>query len=202
MHLLLRADQRLKQNHEDVLLPANLQELYLSGKELGLKMSQELDSLIAYPVSKQLTSLLRHGHLPREEDGAIEFWRLQDYMRNDFVHSRRWSDEMWKSKMAGGGNEKRFQYCTDPSGQEILYLRALQGRSRRDLIDPSLPDNVFIHSERFLRVHLTYWMCGHFTLHHKFRFDSGKTKFKQRKTDGILHVCGSYEQRTQRSEQN
>ena len=27
----------------------------------------------------------------------------------------------------GGGNKKRFQYCTDPSGQEILYLRALQG---------------------------------------------------------------------------
>ena len=34
-------------------------------------------SPIAYPVSKQLTTLLRHGHLPREEDGAIEFWRLK-----------------------------------------------------------------------------------------------------------------------------
>ena len=27
----------------------------------------------------------------------------------------------------GGGNKKKFQYCTDPSGQEILYLRALPG---------------------------------------------------------------------------
>ena len=36
------------------------------------------------------------------------------------------------SKMAGGGgNKKRFQYCADPSGQEILYLRALQGHSGR-----------------------------------------------------------------------
>ena len=35
----------------------------------------ETYSPIAYPVSKQLSTLLRHGHLPREEDGAIEFWR-------------------------------------------------------------------------------------------------------------------------------
>ena len=32
--------------------------------------------------SKQLSTLLRHGHLLREEDGAIEFWRLKDYLRN------------------------------------------------------------------------------------------------------------------------
>ena len=41
MHVLLRADQRLKQNHEDVLLPANLQELYLSVKDLGLILNQQ-----------------------------------------------------------------------------------------------------------------------------------------------------------------
>ena len=39
------------------------------------------------------------------------------------------------SKMAGGGgNKKRFQYCTDSSGQEILCLRALQGHSGRNPI--------------------------------------------------------------------
>ena len=28
-----------------------------------------------------------------------------------------WSDDVWKSKMAGGGgNKKLFQYCADPSG--------------------------------------------------------------------------------------
>ena len=32
-------------------------------------------SPIAHPVSKQPSTLLRHGHLSREEDGAIEFWR-------------------------------------------------------------------------------------------------------------------------------
>ena len=134
MYLLLRADQRVKQNHKDVLLPAHPQQLYLLVKELG---------------PKKLINLLRHGSLPREDDAAIEFWRIKDYLQNHFVHSRHWSDEKWKSIMARGvGNKKRFQYCTDASG-EILYLRAFQGHSGRNLIDPSLQDNVLIPDDFF-----------------------------------------------------
>ena len=48
----------------------------------------------------------------------------------------------------GGGNKKRYQYCTDSSGV-ILYLRALQGHSRRSLIDPTFQDNVVIPSGLF-----------------------------------------------------
>ena len=62
---------------------------------------------------------------------------------------------MCKSKMAGGGgNKKRFQYCTDSSGQEILYLRALQGHSGRNLVDPSLQDNVLIPNDFFEYIYL------------------------------------------------
>ena len=131
----------------------------------------------AYPVAERINTLLRHGELPREEDGAIEFWILKDDLRNKFEYFQYWSDDVWKSKMAGGGgNKKRFQYCTNPSGQEILYLRALQGHSGRNPIVPSLQDNV-IDSEQFLRVHLSHWMCSQFTLLNKFRIDSGRTKF-------------------------
>ena len=49
----------------------------------------------------------------------------------------------------GRGNKKRFQYCTDPSGQEVLYLRALQGHSGRDPIDLTLQDNVLIPNNFF-----------------------------------------------------
>ena len=95
-------------------------------------------SNIAFPVSKRLSTLLRHGDLLREEDGAIDFWRLKDCLRNHFEQSQHWSDEMWKSRVAGGGGQKKiFQYCIDPSGQAILYLRALQGHSGRNPIDPS-----------------------------------------------------------------
>ena len=41
-HVLLQADQRPKQNHEDVLLPAHPQELYPSGKESGLMLNQKI----------------------------------------------------------------------------------------------------------------------------------------------------------------
>ena len=75
----------------------------------------------AYPVAKRLDTLLRHREIHREEDGAIEFWRLKDDLGNELEHSQHGSDEMWKSIMAGGGgSKKRFQYCTDSSGQEIF----------------------------------------------------------------------------------
>ena len=107
-------------------------------------------SSIAYPMSKQLSTLLRYGDLPREGYGAIEFLRSKDYLRYDFVHSQHWSDEMWKSTMArDGGSKKRFQYCTDPSGQEMLNLRALQGHSGRNSIDLTLQDNELIPDNFF-----------------------------------------------------
>ena len=93
-------------------------------------------SLSDYPVSKKLINLLRHGSLPLDNDGAIEFWRIVDYLQDHFVFCHHWSDEKWKNSMAGGGHKKRFQYCTDSSGA-ILYLRALQGHSGRYLLDPS-----------------------------------------------------------------
>ena len=105
-------------------------------------------SPVAYPVSKQLSTLFRHGHPPREDDGAIEFWRLREYLRNDSVQSQHWSDEMWKRRMAKGGeSEKIFEYCIDPSGQEIIDFRALQGHSGRNLNDPSLQDNILIPND-------------------------------------------------------
>ena len=45
-------------------------------------------------------------------------------------------------------HKKRFQFCTDPSGK-MLYLRALQGHSGRNLINPSLQDNVLIPDDSF-----------------------------------------------------
>ena len=101
-------------------------------------------SISDYEVSKKLIHLLRHGILPRENDGAIEFWRIKDNLQKHFLYCHHWSDEKWKKSMArGGGNKRRYQYCTDSSGA-ILYFRALQGHSGRSLIDPTLQDNVII----------------------------------------------------------
>ena len=101
-------------------------------------------SISDYEVSKKLIHLLRHRSLPRDNDGAIEFWRIKDNLQKHFLYCHHWSDEKWKKSMArGGGSKKRYQCCTDSSGA-ILYLRALQGHSGRSIIDPSLQDNVII----------------------------------------------------------
>ena len=47
------------------------------------------------------------------------------------------------------GNNQRVQCCTDPSGQEILYLLALEGHSGRNPNHPSLQDNVLIPKDFF-----------------------------------------------------
>ena len=80
---------------------------------------------------------------------TIEFWRLKDHLRNEFEYSQYWSDDVWKSQMTGGGdNKKKIQYCADSSGQESLYLRALQDHSGRNPIGLRLQDNV-LNSDSF-----------------------------------------------------
>ena len=55
-----------------------------------------------------------------------------------------WSDEVEERHgRRRGGHKTRFQCCADSSGT-ILYLRALQGHSGRNLIDFSLQNNVVI----------------------------------------------------------
>ena len=62
---------------------------------------------------------------------------------------------------AGGGSKRRYQYCSDDSGR-ILYLRALQGHSGNNLIDPMLQDNVVIGSGIF---HYIYHIGCAFNFH-------------------------------------
>ena len=104
-------------------------------------------TLAAYDLSKKVISLLRHNQtLQREEDGAIEFYRIKFHLRNHHSQVQHWSDDRWKACLAaGGGSKRRYQYCSDNLGR-ILYLRALQRHSGNNLIDPTLQDNVAIGS--------------------------------------------------------
>ena len=114
-------------------------------------------------ISKKLIHLLRHGqHMYREDDGAVEFWRVKENLQKYFPYCPHWSDSKWKKSMAGGGgNKKIYQYCTDVSGT-IVYFRALQGHSGRNLIDPSLQGNVIIQSN--FSQHIYHVGCA-FNLH-------------------------------------
>ena len=120
-------------------------------------------SLAAYEVSKKVITLLRHNQtVQREEDGAIQFWRIKLHLRHQFSQIQHWSDKRWEACLpAGGGSKRRYQCCSDNLGT-ILYLRALQGHSGSNLIDPLLQDNVIIH--RGLFQHIYHIGCT-FNLH-------------------------------------
>ena len=123
-------------------------------------------TLAAYDLSKKVISLLRHNQtVQREQDGAIEFYRIKFQVQH-------WSDERWKSFLAaGGGSKRRYQYCSDDSGR-ILYLRALQGHSGNNLID----------WEWNIPLHLPHWMCIQSSLYYQQWIDTWRSRFEQ-KTD-------------------
>ena len=61
-------------------------------------------SLTAYEVSKKVISLLRHNQtVQREDDGALQFWRIKFHLRNHSSQVQHWSDDRWKSCLAAGG---------------------------------------------------------------------------------------------------
>ena len=111
-------------------------------------------SFSAYEISKKVINLLRNSQtVQREDDGAVQFWRIKNFHQNQFPQILFWSDDRWKACLAArGGAKRRYQYCTDDSGT-IIYFRALQGHSGRNFIDPSLQDNVVIQSGFFQHIY-------------------------------------------------
>ena len=111
-----------------------------------------------------MINLLRHNQtLQREEDGAIKFYKIKFYLRNQHSQIQFWSEDRRKACLtAGGGSSKRrYQYCSGDSGT-ILHFRALQGHSGSSLIDPTLQNNVVIESGIF---HYIYRVGCAFNLH-------------------------------------
>ena len=88
---------------------------------------QDLDS---YNLSKKVINLLRHNQkVHREQDGAVQFYKIKSLMRDYSLSIQNWSDNRWLACLAaGGGPKRRYQYCSDYL-ESIIYLRALQGHS-------------------------------------------------------------------------
>ena len=107
----------------------------------------------AYEISKKVIHLFRHFQIvEREKNGEIQFWRIKNYFQSQYPQILFWSDDGWKACLAAGGRAKmKYQYCIDNSGL-IVYLRAFQGHSGRNLIDPALQDNVVIQSGFFRHI--------------------------------------------------
>ena len=103
---------------------------------------QDFDS---HNLSKRVINLLRHSQkLHREEDGAVQFYKIKFHVRDYSLSTQNWSDNRWLACLAaGGGPKRRYQYCSDSVGS-IIYLRALQGHSGDSIIDLAMQDHVLI----------------------------------------------------------
>ena len=134
--------------------PVDLPSFFPINERKWIDIEPEDSSLSAYEISKKVINLLRHSQtVQREDDGAVQFWKIKNYLRNQFPQSIHWSDDRWKLCLAaGGGAKRRYLYCTDIS-ETIVYLRALQGHAGRNLIDLSLQDNLIIQSGLFKHIY-------------------------------------------------
>ena len=136
-----------------------------------------------------MINLLRHNRtLQREDDGAIEFCKIEFHLRNHFSQIQNWSHDRWKAWLAAEGfSKRRYQYCSDDSGR-ILCLRALPGHSGSNLIDPTLQDNVVIGTGIFNYI---YHIGCAFNLHSIINsgIDIWRSEFKQ-ETDSIHWTKG------------
>ena len=87
--------------------------------------------------------------------------------------------------MADFGQTDFGQYYSDVSGI-IVYFRALQGHSGRNLVDPSLQDNVMIESGIF---HYIYHVgCAFNSFYYQQWINTWRSRFEQ-KTDSVLLAC-------------
>ena len=107
-------------------------------------------SISDYEVSKKKIRFLRQGNLPREDDGAIEFWRVKDNLQKHFLYCHHCSDDKWKKAWQEvEETRKDTSIVLIHQDKKFLYLRALQSHSGRNPMDPSPQDNVLIPNNVF-----------------------------------------------------
>ena len=89
-------------------------------------------SLSAYEVSKKVIHLLRHSQIVsttrRRRSDSI--WENKKHLQSDVPQIPYWSDDRWKACLAaGGGAQRRYQYCSDISGTIVYseFFKDIQG---------------------------------------------------------------------------
>ena len=157
----LQPDRRQKQNLNRGNLLA--QQLYHYVRENGLILNHQ-SKISSRTVSRRKSSIFFDTIRSYIEKKMEQFnsTRLHSIYETIILPKQNWSDDRWLACLAaGGGSKRRYQYCSDDLGS-IIYLRALQGHSGNNLIDPAQQDNVLIELEIFPYI---YHLRSTFNLH-------------------------------------
>ena len=80
---------------------------------------QDFDS---HNPSKRVINLLRHNQkVHREQDGAVQFYKIKFHIRDYSLSTQNWSDNRWLACLAaGGGSKRRYQFALIPWGQSFI----------------------------------------------------------------------------------
>ena len=138
MRVILQADQRRKQNHKDAILPAHPREPYHSGRELGLVLNHEN---IRSPIIRCRRKLIIFFVMVAHFEKMMERLNSGEYkiiFRNILciviIGRMKSGEAAWQEE----------EVTREDFTATMLHLRALQGQSGRNFIDPLLQDNVEI----------------------------------------------------------
>ena len=96
-----------------------------SNERVWIDIEPSKQNLESHDLSKKIINLLRHNQkLHREQDGAVQFYKIKFQLRDYSLPIQNWSDNRWLACLAAsGGPKRRYQCCSDSLGS-IIYLRA------------------------------------------------------------------------------
>ena len=123
----------------------------LLSERVWIDIEASKQDLESHELSKKVINLLRHSQkLHREQDGAIQFYKIKFHLRDYSIPIQNWSDNRWLACLAaGGGFKRRYQYCSDYLGSII------------SIIDLALQDHVLIGTGIFPYI---YHVGGNFNI--------------------------------------
>ena len=150
---LLQPDQRQNQNHKEKLL--NYRALFQWMKESGLILNQQIHPLSLRTRSRRKWSIFfntitQYSGKMMDQFSSPESSFIFGINFHKFLVGRMIVGNFaWQQEE---DQKEDMSIVHDISGK-ILYFHALQGHSRRDLIDPLWQDNVIIQCGLFRHIH-------------------------------------------------
>ena len=114
-----------KQNHkEENLLIYRASFRRIERKWIDIEPGDS--SLSAYEISKKVINLLRHSQtIHRGEDGAVQFWRIKNYLQNQFPQNHLLVWRSLESMLGSQEEEQKGDISTPLIFQEQLFISEL-----------------------------------------------------------------------------
>ena len=100
----------------------------------------------AYPVAKRFNTLLRHGHLPREEDGAIWKMIFETNLTTLNIGLKKSGRVQWQKAEE---TRKDFNIVLIHQDKKFFISELFKVIQDAIPIDPTLQDNVFVPNDFF-----------------------------------------------------